>query len=159
MKVITESVKIRLAKVTDISEIYHLSRGVQEVSGTSNCKYSKEIIFYYKDEIAEMIKDRQDNIWLVAEIKKDKITKISGFLFAKIMSSDWCYLDSIGVKKQFRNRGIGTRLYSELIKVCKKRKISYLQALVDVKNKKGQEFWKNKGFKKGKIFCWIDREL
>lgn len=150
--------KIRLAKLTDMPEIYKLSKNFREISGTNNSRYSDEVI-YCKDEIAELIKDGKNNIWLVAEILKNKKAEIVGFLFAKLMSSSWCYIDIVGVKKQYRDQGVGTGLYAKLIEVCKKRKVSYLQALVDVKNKGGRQFWKNKGFKKGKTLIWYDREL
>jgi hypothetical protein len=101
----TSLIKIRLAKAADIVKIYDLSKGVREVSGTSNAEYSAEVVFYYKDEIAEMIGDRKNNIWLVAETGKGEKMEIIGFLFAKIMSSDWCYLDSVGVKKNFGMEG------------------------------------------------------
>jgi ribosomal protein S18 acetylase RimI-like enzyme len=147
-----KAIKIRKARPADAKILYRLSGNMEEMLG------SKEMSHYTLKEIRTWIK-KEDKLWLVAEIAKGKKVKTIGFLFAMFVSHEWCIIDSIGVKDGYRGMGIGKLIFENLTKICKKRKIHYLQSLVDIKNKPAQKFWQSSGFQKGKTFIWIDREL
>jgi ribosomal protein S18 acetylase RimI-like enzyme len=142
--------QIRKARLSDARILYKLAGNMEEMIG------SKEISGYTLKEIKSWMK-KKDKMWLVAEILKGRKKEISGFLLAMFLSDEWCVIDSIGVKKEYRGKGMGKLLFKSLIKICKKKKISYLQTLVDFKNKPAQKFWKNMGFQKGKTFIWLDQ--
>ena len=111
--------------------------------------------FYDLEEIEEWVEKQKSNILIVAEENGFVI----GFLYAKIVSSQWCMLESLGVDKAYRGKGIGTRLVDHLYGVLKERKIDYVQALVGEEHPISREFWKRKGFKEGKKFIWIEKDI
>lgn len=141
------NIKIRRAKNKDINSVYILGEQVDEL------KFSNKN-FHEKFELKHFLKGK-DNIFLVAEIDK----KVEGFLYAKIISKDWCMLDNLVVSKKFRNNGMGSQLLEELYKLLKKMKVDYIQVIEDVTKKKTREFWRNKGFKEQKVFVWADKIL
>lgn len=136
----------------DARILYKLAGNMKEMTGSS------EINGYTLEEIKSWLK-KKDKVWLVAEITKSGKKEIAGFLLAMFLSPEWCVIDGVGVKKEYRGKGIGTLLFENLKKICKKKKINYLQTLVDIKNKPAQKFWQNMSFQNGKTFMWLDREL
>lgn len=140
---------IRKAELIDVNNIYSLGKKTKEL------RFSKKIGFHDKSEIREYSRNKNGNILLVAENNGD----FAGFLFAKIIDKDWCMLDNLVVETKFRNMGIGTHFIKYLLKFLKKRKIGYIQSLVEEDNKKLRKFWENEGFSPGKKFIWYDRIL
>lgn len=124
------NLKIRRAKKEDIPEILSLGTKIKEFV------VSNETKFYHKDELEEWVKKPKDNI-LITATKDDMLI---GFLYAKLISNNWCMLDSIGINKNYRINGIGTSLLNYLYKLIKKREVNYIQTLTDVKHRKTREF-------------------
>jgi len=142
--------QIRKARLADARILYKLAGNMEEMTGSS------EINGYTPEEIKSWLK-KKDKVWLVAETLKGRKKEISGFLLAMFLSDEWCVIDSVEVKKEYRRKGIGTLLFKNLAKICKNKKIGYLQTLVDIKNKPARKFWKNMGFQDGKTFIWLDQ--
>ena len=155
--------KIRNAKPKDATEIYKLGKEIHELA------FSKKFPFHELSEIKEFIKNKEQNIFLVAEEEmknqekknqeKKKEVKIIGFLYAKILShhaGGWCMLDNIAILKKYRKHGIGSLLLQELYKNLKQRKIHYVQIL-EAHRKSTRKFWKQKGFKETKTFIWAEK--
>jgi len=140
---------IRRAKEQDVEKIYAIGRKIHQFI------YSKSSGFYSKKELREYIKKPKDNIFFVA-LREEKLV---GFIYASIISQDWCMLDIIAVDPKFQDKGVGSLLLEELHETLKERKISYIQALVRAEFKKTREFWKRKGFKEGKRFIWIEKNI
>lgn len=145
----TPEIKIRNAKISDISQVYLIGKGAKEL------EFSKKMNFHDKSELTEFILNKKDNIFLVAAKKEE----IIGFLYAKIVSKTWCILDNLVVEKEYRDQGIGSLLLDEFYKNLKNKKISYIQILEDVHHKKTRKFWKDKGFKEEKVFIWADKVI
>ncbi len=142
--------KIREAQKKDVNELYALGKKIRELS------FSKKLHFHEKLELAEFIKNSKENIFLVAEDKKELI----GFLFAKILShhaGGWCMLDNLAVEQKHRKKGVGTKLLRELYKRIKKKKIHYIQILEEEHHKKTRAFWKSKGYKETTHFVWAEK--
>lgn len=142
--------KIQNAQIKDVNKIYSLGKTIPELD------FSKKLHFHEKMELKEFIKRKKENIFLVAKEKNE----IIGFLFAKILShhsGGWCMLDNIATKKEFRHKGVGTKLIKELYKILKKDKIHYIQILEEEHHKKTRAFWKEKGFKETKHFIWAEK--
>jgi len=142
-------VKIRRANKNDLNKIYFLGINIKEFI------VSKRRKFYEKNELKEWVKKSQDNIFLIVEYDK----QIIGFLYAKLISNYWCMLDNIGIIDEFRSKGIGSMLLKKLYQILDKKRVCYLQALVGIEYKKTRKFWKKKGFKEGKKFIWVDKNL
>ena len=143
------TIKIQRTKTKDIPLIFELGQKIREL------KYSKECPFCEKEEIAEWVSDRKNNIVLTAKAGD----KLVGFLIAKTLSKSWCALDDIAVDKKFRGQGIGNKLLNKLYEILKKKKINYINVLIGASYKKVRAFWKAKGFKETEKFIWADKEL
>jgi len=92
---------------------------------------------------------------LVAEKKK----KIVGFIWATFINygfSKFGYIEELFIKKEFRNKGIGTSLVKNIMKKIKKEKVAVLFVTTGKKNKKAIKLYKNLGFKVtgGYWFYW-----
>ncbi len=143
---------IRKAKQSDVNSIYSLGKGIKELD------FSKNYPFHSKTDLREYIKNKKDDIILIAEMEN----KIIGFLYAKIIErheGGWCVLDNLAVKKEHRRHGVGTKLLKELYKTMKKQKLHYAQLLVDVNHKKARKFWKKMGYAETRTFIWAEREI
>jgi ribosomal protein S18 acetylase RimI-like enzyme len=147
-----KDVIIRKAKISDVEKLYDLVRATPEIGG------SDDMFCYSKKEIKTWIQNPKENIWLVAELKTEKRKQIVGLLFAKLMSYDWCMIDGIGVRKNYRNYQLGTKLLQKLEKILKQRKVRFMQAYTDINNKNTHKFWKKNGLKSGKTFIWFDKK-
>ena len=140
---------IRNAREEDINKIYSLGKQTKEL------RFSKKLGFHDKKEIKEYVKNKNGNVLLVAVYERE----FAGFLFAKIVDSDWCMLDNIVVEKKFREKGVGTEFINYLIKLLKNKKIGYVQSLVEEDNKRLRRFWEDEGLDAGKKFIWYDKIL
>ena len=143
------TVKIKRASLNNLEQIYALVTSLPVFSA------SDETRFFDKKELKEWIIRKRDSIVLIAELND----LIVGFLFAKLVSSEWCMLDSIGVNPKFRKQGIANKLLEQLYQLLKKRNVTYIQGLVEVNQKSTREFWKKRGFKEGNKFVWIEKRL
>jgi len=144
-----EKIKIRFANKKDVYPIYRIGISTQEFA------VSKRIRFYEKDEIGQWIKDRENNVIVVATMK----SKIVGFACYKIMTQYWAMVDNFYVSPLFRKMGIGTRIENFLEKELKKRRIDYITRLVKPENKSSRKFLKERGFKEHNRYIWIDKPL
>ena len=144
-----EKIKFRRARLNDVPKILVLGKEAKELIASKTTK------FYDKRELVDWIKKPKDNILLVAE--RDKV--ILGFIFAKIMSPNWCMIDGILVKRDERGKRIGTHLLERLNSILKKKKNYFLQLFVDAHCQKAFKFWQKKNFRRGKIFVWFEKDL
>lgn len=145
-------VEIRRAKEKDINKIIKIGSELEDALKASK---SNKCHFHERLEFIEFIKKPKENILLVAEYNKQVI----GFLYAKILTKDWCMIDNLAVEKEFQNEGVGTHLLNELYNILNNKKIAYLQCLIEINHKKTRKFWKDRGFKEGKTFVWVDKFL
>jgi len=86
---------------------------------------------------------------LVAEKKK----KIIGFIWSTFINygtSKFGYIEELFVKKEFRNKGIGTTLVKNIMKKMKKLKIAALFVTTEKENREAIKLYRNLGFKKCK---------
>jgi predicted N-acetyltransferase YhbS len=91
-------IQIQHAKKEDINHIYLFGKSVPELA------FSKKFVFHQKKEIEEAVKNKKENILIIA---KDN-NQVIGFLLAKILSNvtaGWCMLDNLAVKKEYRKHG------------------------------------------------------
>jgi ribosomal protein S18 acetylase RimI-like enzyme len=149
---IRENVKILQAGKEDIDDILRLGKKFEDALKASRLKRAH---FHEKEEFLDFIKNPRENVFLVAKVDK----KLAGFIYARILSEDWCMIDNLAVEKEYQKRGIGTMLIEELYKILQKRKISYIQILEEIHHKQTRKFWHDKGFREEKVFVWADKWL
>lgn len=149
-KNISKEVHIKKAVLKDLNQVYNLGSKFEDSLKASKIK---SVNFHEKAEFKEFIKHPKENIFLVAVLNKE----IIGFLYARIISSDWCMLDDLAVDKIYQNHGVGSLLLNNFYTLLKKKKITYVQILEEIHHKKTRHFWRSKGFKEEKVFVWADK--
>jgi len=80
---------------------------------------SPQIWFYEREELIEWIASPEDNILLVL----DDDGRIKGFLFCKVMSSHWAYLDNFYVHPSCCGHGHGHLLMQALLDLLRERRV------------------------------------
>ena len=125
-------VSIRKASKKDVEAIY-------EIEKDSIC-----VNTLTKENFESAVCD-ENYILLKAVCEKEVI----GFVL--LQKSDELNIDSIAVKKEFRNLGIASKLIAEAEKRAKKLKISTLSLEVGYKNITAYLLYKNLGFKQRRI--------
>ncbi len=124
--------KIRKATIKDIEEIRKISNQKALRSTGENRAPSERWLTAF-------IKEKQ--IFFVA----DKNKEVYGFILGEQVTGDLGYLWLIGVKKEFRSKGIGKLLLNEFIHECKKRKLRSI-ITYGTYNKKTLNFYKKNNF-------------
>jgi ribosomal protein S18 acetylase RimI-like enzyme len=114
---------------------------------------SSQIRFYERQELAEWIAAPDDNILLVL----DEDGEIRGFLFCKVMSSHWAYLDNFYVHPSCRGHGHGHLLMQALFNLIRERKIVYLSTLVAESDTFLSRYFEHSGLVTEKTYVWQER--
>ncbi|MBU1179302.1 GNAT family N-acetyltransferase [Patescibacteria group bacterium] len=70
------------------------------------------------------------------------ITKAPSYVTPKKIGE----IDDVFIKKNYRRKGIGKKLFKELLKWFKIKKIKHIELSVDARNKIGVNAWKKFGF-------------
>lgn len=146
-------VEIEKAKRKDINSIIKLQMGLADYHKKIDPKYYKsgrERKEQLRKLLLEVLSKKQRNrVFLVAKIKN----RIIGFFVGGIPKSrSYHREEKIGevhqayVDKKFRKKRVGKLLFEELLKYFKKRKIKFIEVLVDSRNKIGVSAWKKYGF-------------
>jgi GNAT superfamily N-acetyltransferase len=122
-------------------------------SGEPAFGVSPQIRFYERQELCEWIAAPEDNLLLVL----DDEGKIRGFLFCKVMSSHWAYLDNFYVHSSSRGHGYGHLLMQALLDLLRERKIAYLSTLVAEPDTFLSEYLGKCGLVTEKTYVWKER--
>lgn len=144
--------KIRRAKVDEWKKILKLLRQTPELQGSGN-KIDSE---YTKDYIISFIKDKQNNVVLIAKKNKEIMGILTADIFKKKRLS---YLTDLVVKEQYRNRGIGNLLYNKFEYILKNNKIITLAGICKTNNKIMHKFLKKHNIKLGEKMYYFQKRL
>jgi ribosomal protein S18 acetylase RimI-like enzyme len=133
--------KIRKAALKDarrIKELYNSSKNLWY-------RNSKEDKYDFK-EIKEYIVSRKNKMFIF-EIK----SKIVGVLLAEF-HSDYTYLHTLVVDRDYRHKGIGKALMNKLEEESRKNKFLTIEAITEEKDIPMQKLFRELDYKKGKKF-------
>lgn len=98
----------------------------------------------------------KDRCAFIAEING----KVIGYIAGRLLSTDryasrtvenFAEIDNMFVLEKYRGKGIGTQLVKAFLKWSKARKVDRIKVVTAAKNKKGQNFYKQNGFKEHDI--------
>ena len=97
-----------------------------------------------------VISDPQKGFYLVAQINNGLV----GNLMITCEWSDWrnrniWWIQSVYVRKEFRNKGIYSELYKQVIKQAKKEKVNTLRLYVEKNNLSAKKVYKKLGMQQG----------
>lgn len=148
---IVESVTIRKAEASEIDEIVRMHLSLQEHLESSNSsiwKYTEDKKRSLKQQYIEHLVD-ENSLVLVADVD----AKVVGFLFAAVSSrteyvpSIVGSLSSIYVRRNYRRRGIGSRLIRGACGFFSSKKAEHIYVRYILGNNEGEGFWEYLGFK------------
>ncbi|MFH1978417.1 MAG: GNAT family N-acetyltransferase [Candidatus Aenigmatarchaeota archaeon] len=145
-------VEIRTAKLEDLKEIQRLN---QILCKKEHDEYDPLIIgdWPYRKEGEEFFKNRiiEEDGFVVVAIKNNIIIGYLAGGLSKPLSyrkiDKMVELDNMFVLDAYRSSGIGSKLYNEFVKWCKKTGTKRILVHASAQNKKGIEFYKKVGFK------------
>jgi len=118
---------IRDCSLSDFADIIEIDK---EAFNSSNPTFDLFVYVTYGSDI------------IVADIGR----KVIGYLVLMDSGKD-AKIMSFAVKKEFRKKGVGSKLMDEAIKRCRERGKGRLLLEVRVSNTSAQEFYKKRGFK------------
>lgn len=146
-----ESVTIRKAEASELDEIVKMHLSLQEHLENSNSsiwKYTEDKKRLLKQQYTEHLVD-ESSLVLVAEGE----AKVVGFLLATVSyRTDYVpnivgSLSSIYVGRNYRRRGIGSRLIGKACRFFSLKKAEHIYVRYVLGNKEGAGFWEHLGFK------------
>jgi len=142
---------IRNATKQDIQFIVKLVREIVDYHQVID-KYYKAYSGYNSKEIRDyferLMKNRDTKIIIAEENEK-----VIGYFMGVIEKAPQYVLPKeIGVifdafiEKEYRNQGVGKKIFKELLKWFKKKKVKHIELTVDARNKIGLKAWRKFGF-------------
>jgi ribosomal protein S18 acetylase RimI-like enzyme len=144
--------KIRLAKVRDWKKILKLLKETPELQ----CSGKKVDDEYTRDYVLDSIKNKKENIVLVAE--EDK--KIIGLLTAELFKKKrYSYLTDFAVVKERRPEGVGRKIYDKFLELLKKDKVDTLAGITKIKDRAMHKFLKKEGVRLGEKVYFFEKKL
>jgi GNAT superfamily N-acetyltransferase len=141
------TVIVRWAASEDIEPIFAM--GSKEPA----FRVSSQIRFYERSELEEWATDPEYNILLVLD---DEGT-LAGFLFCKVMSSHWAYLDNFYVAPPARGHAYGHMLLAALTEILREKQISYFSALVAETDSFLTGYSGKNGLESEKKYVWMEK--
>lgn len=145
---------IEKATKQDFKSIHAIFQEVHDhhLNGTVNT--FKDVDPFTEDEFNVALKDK--NTFLL--VAKEE-TKIIGFILATIIEREGrhtkfkktLHIDTIGTKKDFQNKGVGSALINEIKKIAKENKCDNINLSVWSFNDNAIKFYKHIGFQNQKI--------
>ena len=140
--------KIRKARKKDLESILCLGDKLVQFHNNFDPYYTvyskyEDSREYYQEQLT-----KKDTLYVVAEVGGN----IVGFASCYIISIPKTKAPKIGVlvanfvQKEFRGKGVGTKLYNFRMNWFKKQKVSFVEMNVDARNKKALKLWKKFGF-------------
>jgi len=131
--------KAKLADKVEITRLYH--------------KLYPERKRYLK-ELLPIEKFNAKSLFFVSEEKKS----IVGFIWSTFINygnSRVGYVEDLFVKKEYRNKGIGTSLVRRVIRELKKLKVAVIYVPTEKGRKEAIKIYRNLGFRKDSNQCWF----
>jgi ribosomal protein S18 acetylase RimI-like enzyme len=137
---------IRIATEADIPVVTALYNSDTNLFGEDETGYSE-------DDICEYMLDlRKKMILCIID------NKITGALLAEYHET-YAYLETIIVDKEYQGQGIGNILMAEFEKEVRKRKITLIEGMTDVRNTRMQNLFSKEKYKQGNTFIFYYKNL
>ncbi len=146
---------VRVATKSDFHTLYALGKSTLEF------KVSSIEAFMDPDEFLSAILN-SNGVFLLAEASHE----LAGFICASYYDiergpkSTWACLVYLVVAPSFRHQGITERLGTACVRLLKQRGVNHVYAWANTEgNASVIEFMKQRGFKEGHKYLWMDRAI
>lgn len=149
-----DELEIKEANKSDIKILKDMMISLQELEENANSyvwRITDDGENSLKKEIGGRIEEEDSRI-LVAQ----KDGEILGFVSGEVKQQKeykpkrYGFISSLFVEKEYRRKGIGTRLVKELVKFFKTKDVEEITMRYVVGNEGGEKFWKKLGFEEVK---------
>jgi len=137
--------KIRNAKLQDTEFILS---GIREIFRIENDSF----VYSEKKKLA---RNAIRNKHIRVAIKENKPIGFSWFRISDLTpfgldygkwSRKYCWISFVHVLKDYRNQGIGSLLYDDIMRICRRKRIKQIMLDIFTVNKKSTSFHKKRGF-------------
>ena len=144
-----EKIIIRKAETSDFQGVHKLIMQVHKLHVNERSDLYKDIDPMNFDEFKIELSN-SNNIYLVAEFKSEIVgicfSQIKELSNNKIMKDrKILHIENICVDKNHQKKGIGKKLYKEIVQIAKERNIKNIELMVWEFNENAIKFYKNLG--------------
>lgn len=144
-----EKVVIRKAKMSDFASVHKLIIQVHKLHVNERNDIYKDVDPMNFEEFKIKISNN-NNIYLVAELENEIVgicfSQIKEILNNKIMKNrKILHIEDICVDEHYQKRGIGTKLYNQIVQLAKEKNIDNIELMVWGFNENAIKFYKKLG--------------
>lgn len=148
-KCMKEKVVIRKAEANDFQGIHKLIMQVHKLHVIERKDIYKDVDSINFDEFKTELSN-SNNVYLVAELENEIVgicfSQIKEISNNKIMNDrKILHIENICVDENYQKRGIGKKLYKEIVQIAKERNINSVELMVWGFNKNAIKFYENLG--------------
>ncbi len=143
------AVKIREATEKDLTKILELNHKLFLFEKSFAPYYNSEWPFKEgKSYFKKRIKNKEEGIVLVCEVKNKVVGYIAGYIdeYSFRTLNPIAEVENMYVEENFRGKGIGTKLIKKFIKLAKDKGAKLVKVSAFCKNTSAQRFYKHLGF-------------
>jgi ribosomal protein S18 acetylase RimI-like enzyme len=141
-------IKIRKMKIEDVEEVFNL--GVKEER--FNVSKQNKTPFWTKEQLMSWVKNNKDVLLIAEDNGKTVGYALSTYHFPTGKAT----FENLYVVEEYRNKGVGKKLTTNLIKELKKIGSTYICTLVESDNTSIMKCLEKSGFVRGKDFTWME---
>ncbi len=136
---------IEKAKLKNLKDLIYLL--IEDDLGKERENLRNISINKYKKAFTKIIKDSNNEIFIM--ILNDQINGMMQLTFIPGLSMQGitsCQIESVRIKKEYRDKGYGSKLINKGIEIAKINKCGLIQLTSNKKRKKAINFYKKLGF-------------
>ena len=142
------NIKIRKAKIDDLYEIQKFDLEYNNFDSTlvQNWPLTQDGREYFEKAI-------KDAVSLIAYVNDEIVGYLVGTLYSQYSYNNniQAELDNMCVMKEYRNQGIGQKLFEEFKKICKDNKVNEIKVVASYNNLNAINFYKKNCFEEAEL--------
>ena len=136
---------IEKAKLKNLKDLIYLL--FDDDLGKERENLSDKFINNYKKSFTKILNDSNNEIFIM--ILNDQIIGMMQLTFIPGLSMQGitrCQIESVRIKKEYRDKGYGSKLINKSIEIAKRKKCGLIQLTSNKKRQRAINFYKKHGF-------------